>query len=303
MARKRKDRDISIVHFSFFDLLFGAFGAFVFLMIMQVLSTLNMVDVDVQKLVDETIQKKAALTKELEKYKDQDVLFQNLRQEYDEVAADREKTLAEKEVLLEKSGEMETKIDALERDVKTLEKIKKTAEKKGDVFAEIEKENKSLSASLSEARRKLSAIKTIPLKLKTTSIPTTITGQTINMALAAEGGSPPYKWELDGKLPSGVTFDKAGGTISGIVKSSGEYDFKIKVTDSRGLSVLSDKNIPFKTIKKYEEPKSKVSQWFLFAVVLLGIYLINSRWQKHKSKKYLEEMKRKGFDLQWVKGA
>ena len=96
MARPKKNREANIIHFSFFDLLFGAFGAFVFLMIMQVLSTLNMVDKDIQKVVDETVQENTTLKTELVKYKEIDQSLKNLQQQHEKAQDEQKKANQEK---------------------------------------------------------------------------------------------------------------------------------------------------------------------------------------------------------------
>ena len=185
----------------------------------------------------------------------------------------------------------------------SLAQFKESVQQKGDVIKTLENQNKQMEQNLNDARKKLAAIKTVPLAIKTTSLPTTITEESVAIALAAEGGSPPYIWELDGKLPSGLVFNTATGAISGVVKSDGKYDFAVKVTDATGLSVKSKNTIPFTVIKKYEEPKSMVSYWFLVAAIILVLYFLNTRYQSYKVNKAYNEMKAKGFDLKWIKGA
>ena len=300
MARQKKEREVSIVHFSFFDLLFGAFGAFVFLMIMQVISTLNLVDVDIQKLVDDTVQEKVTLTKELERYKETDLLFKNLQQQHSQLMDDRKKLAQEKEQISDKAVNLETRIGSLQRELGFLKKYQKTAQKKGEEIKALEEENKRLGASLDKAQSKLSAIKTTPLKIKTTSFPATITEEQVNLALAAEGGSTPYSWHLEGKLPKGLSFNQVTGTISGIVKSAGDYKFNVKVTDARGLSVKTKNDISFKVIRKYEEQKKKVSSWFVIMALISSLLLMYILWGKYKTRRYIKKMEAEGWTPIWV---
>lgn len=407
MARPKKNREVSIVHFSFFDLLFGAFGAFVFLMIMQVLATLNMVDVDIQKVVDEAVQEKTVLKKELEKFKETDQKLANLQQQFDQALEERSKLIQEQKQLSEKNEELSANLNSLQsemsaidavkeevkqkealqkelqneieqlnqdkagldqknkelealmaslkaeieslrqfkekvakkgdlqtameqenRDLKNkgaqlvqdkarleselkavqaklvaLNQFKSRVEKKGDVVKALEEENKKLEKSLDQTKQKLAALKTSPLKIKTASLPTLITGESINIALAAEGGSPPYTWKLSGKLPQGLSMNQITGNISGVAKSDGKYNVRFNVQDARGMTAESNKDISIKVIKKYEPPKSKVSYWFLFIAIILVLYFLHSRWQKHKSKKIIKEMKAKGYGPGWIKQA
>jgi hypothetical protein len=301
VARLKKNREANIVHFSFFDLLFGAFGAFVFLMIMQVLSTLNMVDADIQKMINETVQKNATLKTELLKYKQIDQSLKNMQQQHEEVQADWKKAIQEKSDLAKQKGQLEADLDAALKKVERLTQFKEGVQQKSDLIKTLESQNRQLEQNMNEARKKLAAVKAVPLTIKTVSLPTTITEQNVAIALAAEGGSPPYTWELDGKLPSGLTFNTVSGAISGVVKSDGKYDFSVKVTDATGLTVNSKSNILFTVIKKYEEPKSMVSYWFLVAAIILALYWMNTRYQKYKSNKYVKGMKAKGYEIVWAR--
>lgn len=301
MARPKKNREASIVHFSFFDLLFGAFGAFVFLMIMQVLSTLNMVDVDIQKVVDEAVEEKIVLRKELEKFKEIDHSLQNLQLQYDQVLADRTQLIQEKEGLSQKNSRLEAELDTARQQIDSLSRFKEKVKQKGDMLQALEAENQKLEKSLSSARQKLATIKTVPLKIKTTSIPTTMTEENVQVALAAEGGALPYTWKLDGSLPTGLSFNPATGTLSGIVKSPGKFKVKARVTDAAGLNVAG--NIGFKVVKKYEEQKKKVSAMFVVMTLISSVLLIYILWGKFKFHKYKRKMEREGWqlDAKWIK--
>jgi len=301
VARPKKNREVSIVHFSFFDLLFGAFGAFVFLMIMQVISTLNMVDVDIQNVVDEAVEEKIALKKELEKYQEIDHSLQNLQQQYDQIMADRKQLIQEKADLGQQNSQQQAELDTALQKIDSLSRFKEKVKHKGDLLQTLEAENKKLEKSLNTARRKLAAIKTVPLKIKTTSIPTTITEENVQVALAAEGGSLPYTWQLEGNLPGGLSFNPVTGTISGIAKSHGKYNLKARVTDAAGLNVAG--NISFKVVKKYEEQKKKVSPMFVVMTLISSVLLMYILWGKFKFHKYKRKMEREGWELdaKWIK--
>jgi hypothetical protein len=301
MARLKKNREANIVHFSFFDLLFGAFGAFVFLMIMQVLSTLNMVDADIQKVVDETVQQNSALKAELETYKEIDQSLKSLQLQHEKAQEELKKAAQEKSELARQRSRLQAELDAANNKVESLAQFKESVEQKGDQVKALENQQKRMEQELNDARKRLAAVRTVPLAIKTTSIPTTITEQSVTVALSAEGGSPPYTWEIDGRLPSGLIFNSGAGIISGVAKSDGEYDFGIKVTDATGLSVRTKNNIPFTVIKKYEEPKSSVSFWFLVIAIALALNLIYWGYQKYKTNKYVKEMLEKGFKPVWVR--
>jgi protein phosphatase len=400
MAYAKKNREVSIVHFSFFDLLFGAFGAFVFLMIVQVISTLNMVDLDIQKLVDDTIREKVDLTKELEKYKLTDQNLEHLQQQYNDLLEERMSLIQEKDKLYRRQGELKAELNAYQTDLtelaaykkasqknkdhisaleakieqlnneketmdreksqlearaailskevdslskykemiaqkgdltkslenenaqlkanvkkltdekiemashltstqkklETIGKFKEMVEKKGDVNKALEEEKKKLEKSLDEARQKIAAIKTAPLKIKTTSFPTTITDEKMEIALSGEGGSFPYTWELNGKLPQGLSFNPVTGVVSGVPKNAGNYKFNIKVTDARGITAKAQKEVPFKVIKKYDEQEKKVSKWFLIMTFISSVLLLYILWGKHKARQHYNQMKAQGYE-------
>lgn len=51
--------------------------------------------------------------------------------------------------------------------------------------------------------------------------------------LVAAGGTPPYTWSvISGALPTGLTLNAAGGTISGTPTTAGTFSFVVRVTDS-----------------------------------------------------------------------
>lgn len=68
-----------------------------------------------------------------------------------------------------------------------------------------------------------------------TSIPTTVrVGDVFSpVSLIASGGSKPYSWSLvAGALPTGLTLNSSGGTISGTPTTAGVYNVVLRVTDS-----------------------------------------------------------------------
>jgi len=70
-------------------------------------------------------------------------------------------------------------------------------------------------------------------QLLTTSLPKATVGANYNVAMAAVGGTAPYKWSIaEGFLPAGMALDRKTGVISGSSTGDGRFNFKIKVTDS-----------------------------------------------------------------------
>jgi uncharacterized protein (TIGR03437 family) len=76
-----------------------------------------------------------------------------------------------------------------------------------------------------------------PLTLSGTGdLGTLLLGNSINGALSASGGTPPYKWVTVGELPAGVT-TSGSGSIGGIPTQPGNYSASLQVSDSQGQSV------------------------------------------------------------------
>lgn len=281
MARPKKDREINIVHFSFFDLLFGAFGAFIFLMIMQVISTINMVDIDIQKLVDQTIREKSALSARLKEFQDMERRLQDLQVQYDRLLTENESLTAEAKNLRRNLTDMSEELNALRE-------FRKKAVNRDNIIKLLEEKNSKLVQELKTANEKLAAISVIPLKIKTTALPIFITEENINVFVAAEGGTPPYNWEVIGGLPGGLSFNQETGALSGSPVKAGDYTVNVKLTDAEGLSVRSP-GIDLKIIKKYEEPVEEISPWFVILAVVSLFLLFYALWVKIKYNRYAGE--------------
>jgi hypothetical protein len=72
-----------------------------------------------------------------------------------------------------------------------------------------------------------------PLVVTTTSLPAATLGAPYSAALAATGGAPPYTWSVtSGKLPTGLSLNRATGVISGTPAVLGTSGFTVGVTDS-----------------------------------------------------------------------
>jgi len=66
------------------------------------------------------------------------------------------------------------------------------------------------------------------------SLDTGTIGIEYSATLQAQGGTPPYQWEITaGDLPPGVNLDENSGIISGTPTITGSYDFTVKAYDSQ----------------------------------------------------------------------
>jgi hypothetical protein len=70
------------------------------------------------------------------------------------------------------------------------------------------------------------------LSLVTNSIPSATAGSSYTVALAANGGQPPYSWSFgQSSLPQGFSIG-ANGDVSGTPATAGKYTFNVVVSDS-----------------------------------------------------------------------
>ncbi len=71
-----------------------------------------------------------------------------------------------------------------------------------------------------------------PLSLVTTSIPSATAGSSYTVALAGNGGQPPYFWSFGrSSLPKGFSIN-ANGQVTGTPTSAGSYTFNVVLSDS-----------------------------------------------------------------------
>jgi hypothetical protein len=77
------------------------------------------------------------------------------------------------------------------------------------------------------------------LRILTSQLETGQVGAEYVFPLQAEGGKPPYSWQVVG-LPADLEFDSAAGLIAGTPQDEGEFPLQIAVTDSAGKQLASE---------------------------------------------------------------
>ncbi len=74
------------------------------------------------------------------------------------------------------------------------------------------------------------------LEIVTDKLPPITGGEAVNTPVVAQGGQPPYKFDvLTGALPPGLSFDPQG-FLKGVPTAAGTFDFTARVTDSTGAT-------------------------------------------------------------------
>ncbi len=101
--------------------------------------------------------------------------------------------------------------------------------------------NATVTDSVSDTEWKIFSIPVKPrnLKIVTDHIPYGYKGSSYYAKIFAQGGTPPYDWDMSGSCPSGLTC--SGNTISGTPSVNGTFDIIVTVKDKCG----------FKYSKKY----------------------------------------------------
>ena len=84
--------------------------------------------------------------------------------------------------------------------------------------------NRGLSVTIAPA---------VPLRITTSSLPSSNVGSPYSAAVAAVGGVYPYTWAItSGSLPTGLSFNTSTGAISGTPTVRGTWNFTAQITDS-----------------------------------------------------------------------
>jgi hypothetical protein len=103
------------------------------------------------------------------------------------------------------------------------------------------RENAQGNAAAHTIRRRydlnvLAPMKPAPLQLLTRALPAAIARNPYQLWFSAVGGAPPYRWEVQGELPQGMTVESQSGLLSGAPPRRAEYPLQLRVSDAAGTS-------------------------------------------------------------------
>lgn len=76
------------------------------------------------------------------------------------------------------------------------------------------------------------ALDPVPLRVQTARLPLAVLGRNYAVHLAAEGGVPPYRWTVDGSLPSSMNVPPGAGVLRGSPREEGTWEIGLLVTDA-----------------------------------------------------------------------
>jgi len=85
----------------------------------------------------------------------------------------------------------------------------------------------------------------LPLRIFTTTLTDGEVNSAYSTYIAATGGMPPYKWQMTGALPRGITFDPSTGQLSGTPAVNGKWKISFKVTDLLGKKTKATAPLEF----------------------------------------------------------
>jgi hypothetical protein len=86
------------------------------------------------------------------------------------------------------------------------------------------------------------------LAITTRLLPEALTGQPYAGGFAAQGGTPPYQWSLNGgQLPSGLSLSASSGQISGTTQDTGEFALTVGVKDAASKTATANFNLTVST--------------------------------------------------------
>jgi hypothetical protein len=121
-----------------------------------------------------------------------------------------------------------------------------------------------------------------PLKIKTKTLPDARVSQEYELAVAVEGGFPPYRWECQSNQgknsQQGITFSLTGGIIHGTHGEPGRLYFPISITDAAGQKDTANFELniqpPLTEVKilTTKVPDGRVDQQYIFELSAAGGY-------------------------------
>lgn len=83
-------------------------------------------------------------------------------------------------------------------------------------------------------------VRTTPVFITTTNLGEGTVGELFQARLAAQGGSPPYRWEAISPLPAGLSLSASSGVIEGSPSEAFERTLAVQVFDSAKKSDTAD---------------------------------------------------------------
>jgi hypothetical protein len=80
-----------------------------------------------------------------------------------------------------------------------------------------------------------------------TGIPNGSVGAAFNQTFTAQGGTPPYTWQISGALPTGLALAAATGVLSGTPTQSGTFPIVVTVIDGSGKQASANYSLAVAT--------------------------------------------------------
>ena len=125
-----------------------------------------------------------------------------------------------------------------------------------------------------------------PLRIKTQSLPDARVAQAYELAVAVEGGFPPYTWTSSAAVTAiGVSFAATDGALRGTPTRAGNFSFPITVTDVANQQATVDLQLrvhppllPLQILTNEKAPEGRAGQSYNLALSAVGGFP-PYRWQ------------------------
>lgn len=125
-----------------------------------------------------------------------------------------------------------------------------------------------------------------PLRIKTQSLPDARVAQAYELAVAVEGGFPPYTWTSSAASTAiGVSFISTEGALRGTPTRAGNFSFPIIVTDAANQQASAELQLhirpallPIEILTNEKAPEGRAGQPYNLALSAVGGYP-PYRWQ------------------------